>query len=82
MLFRSCQNQILHVDLHLGNVLVDSNSRVYLIDFDKARYSIQNKDKLRDKYLRRWRRAVIKHRLPEKLSDLMHSCLRENYDKD
>ena len=76
------QNQILHVDLHPGNVLVDSNSRVYLIDFDKARYSNQNKDKLRDKYLSRWRRAVIKHRLPEMLNDLMHSCLRKNYDKD
>ena len=76
------QNQILHVDLHPGNVLVDSNSRVYLIDFDKARYSNQNKDKLRDKYLSRWRRAVIKHRLPEMLNDLMHSCLRKNYDKE
>jgi 3-deoxy-D-manno-octulosonic acid kinase len=72
------QNQILHVDLHPGNVLVDSDSRVYLIDFDKARFSIQNKDKLRDKYLRRWRRAVIKHRLPEKLNDLMHSYLHNN----
>ena len=76
------QNQILHVDLHPGNVLVDSNSQVFLIDFDKARYSNQNKDKLRDKYLSRWRRAVIKHRLPEMLNDLMHSCLRKNYDKD
>jgi 3-deoxy-D-manno-octulosonic acid kinase len=76
------QNQILHVDLHPGNVLVDSNSRVYLIDFDKARYSNQNKDKLRDKYLSRWGRAVIKHRLPEMLNDLMHSCLGKNYDKD
>ena len=76
------QNQILHVDLHPGNVLVDSNSRVYLIDFDKARYSNQNKDKLREKYLSRWRRAVVKHRLPEMLNDLMHSCLRKNYNKE
>lgn len=72
------QNHILHVDLHPGNVLIDSNSRVYLIDFDKARYSTQNKDKLRDKYISRWRRAVIKHKLPEKLNDLMHSYLHKN----
>ncbi len=70
------QNQILHVDLHPGNVLVDSNSRVYLIDFDKARYSYLNKDKLRDKYISRWRRAVIKHRLPEMLWEIMDSKLR------
>lgn len=76
------ENQILHVDLHPGNVLVDSHSRVYLIDFDKARYSSQNKDKLRDKYLSRWHRAVIKHRLPEMLNDLMHSNLQMKVDKD
>ncbi len=71
------QNQILHVDLHPGNVLVDSGNRVYLIDFDKARYSYLNKDKLRDKYISRWRRAVIKHRLPEMLWEIMDSKLRK-----
>jgi 3-deoxy-D-manno-octulosonic acid kinase len=65
------------VDLHPGNVLVDSNSRVYLIDFDKARYSYLNKDKLRVKYISRWRRAVIKHRLPESLWEMMSSELRK-----
>lgn len=81
-IFALIKNQILHVDLHPGNVLVDSNNRVYLIDFDKARYSTQTKNKLRDRYLSRWQRAVIKHRLPKMLNDLLHSCLQKNVDKD
>ena len=54
-----------HVDLHPGNVLVDHHNRVFLIDFDKARTTPQNRDQLREKYINRWRRAVSKHRLPE-----------------
>jgi len=59
------ENTIHHVDLHPGNVLVDDQNRVFLIDFDKARTGPQNRDQLREKYISRWRRAVAKHRLPE-----------------
>lgn len=58
-------NRIYHTDLHPGNVLVDADNRVFLIDFDKAAYYRKNKNSLRSKYLQRWNRAVKKHRLPE-----------------
>lgn len=58
-------NNIHHVDLHPGNVLVDNHNRLFLIDFDKARTAPQHRGRLRERYTRRWRRAVAKHRLPE-----------------
>jgi 3-deoxy-D-manno-octulosonic acid kinase len=61
--------KIFHRDLHPGNVLVNSDNRVVIIDFDKASYFAGSKNDLRDRYLTRWRRAVIKHRLPEILSE-------------
>jgi serine/threonine protein kinase len=61
------RHRILHVDLHPGNVLVDSHQRVYLIDFDRARRVAPGEKRLRRRYLRRWRRAVRKHRLPDEL---------------
>ena len=73
-------NNIFHVDLHPGNVLVDSDDRVFLLDFDKACLSRKNKNKLRDQYLSRWRRAVIKHRLPEMLCEMMCTGLGKNYE--
>lgn len=73
-------NNIFHVDLHPGNVLVDSNDRVFLLDFDKACLFRGNKNRLRDHYLRRWRRAVIKHRLPEMLSEMIYTGLQKNYE--
>ncbi len=57
-------NNILHVDLHPGNVLVDDGDIVYIIDFDKARTGMKNKDKLLKRYIDRWERALIKHKLP------------------
>lgn len=67
------RHRILHLDLHPGNVLVDPNDRIFLIDFDKARF-FYNRKKLTAKYLRRWQRAVIKHNLPICLYDnLAHS---------
>ena len=74
------RNNIFHVDLHPGNVLVDSDGRVFLLDFDRARISQMNKNRLRDHYLRRWRRAVIKHRLPEMLSEMLSAGLDKNYE--
>ncbi len=59
------EHRIHHTDLHPGNVLVDDNGVVYLIDFDKARNNIRNRQKLRIRYDRRWRRAIEKHRLPK-----------------
>lgn len=73
-------NCILHVDLHPGNVLVDSAGMVSIVDFDKARIWRGSIAKLRDLYLRRWRRAVIKHGLSPLLTELMSLTLR-SYDE-
>jgi len=70
------ERKIFHVDLHPGNVLVDQAGVVYLVDFDKAREFQGSAAKLRDLYLRRWRRAVIKHRLSPILTELMSLTLR------
>lgn len=70
-------HRILHIDLHPGNVLIDKNEVVHLIDFDNACAWKGSERDLRDQYLRRWRRAVIKHRLPETLSELMAAELRQ-----
>ena len=69
-------NGILHVDLHPGNVLVDADEKVHLLDFDKAREVSMPRRKLRDLYIFRWRRAVIKHRLPPIFSELFCLGLR------
>lgn len=73
-------NKILHVDLHPGNVLVDSKGKVFLVDFDKAREYPGSVDTLRDLYLRRWRRAVIKHKLAPLLTELMSLTLRSYHE--
>jgi 3-deoxy-D-manno-octulosonic acid kinase len=70
------RNRVLHVDLHPGNVLVSPEGRVYVVDFDKARVYRGSASALRDLYLRRWRRAVIKHGLSPVLSELMSLTLR------
>lgn len=62
-------NRILHVDLHPGNVLVNSAGEVFLVDFDKASAFDSSLQDLRDSYIFRWRRAVIKHRLPQYLCE-------------
>ena len=72
---------IWHVDLHPGNVLVDSNDRLFIIDFDKACYFRGTSAALRDQYLFRWRRAVIKHNLPDLLSEIVCMGLKKN-DED
>jgi 3-deoxy-D-manno-octulosonic acid kinase len=71
------QNGIHHVDLHPGNVLLrETDGVVMLIDFDKGRETSLSIADLRERYLRRWRRAVIKHGLPPVLNELMSMKLR------
>jgi len=64
------KNKILHADLHPGNVIVDNQNQVYLIDFDKGSVFPRGKNELRTRYLRRWNRAIQKHGLPEMLSEI------------
>jgi 3-deoxy-D-manno-octulosonic acid kinase len=70
------QNRIFHVDLHPGNVLVTPTGMVHIVDFDKAHIFKGPASALRDLYLRRWRRAVIKHDLSPILSEIMSLMLR------
>ncbi len=74
------RHNIFHVDLHPGNVLLSKNGDVHIVDFDKARVFTGSSQALRDLYLRRWRRAVIKHGLPPVLSELMSLSLRSYND--
>lgn len=74
------KHHILHVDLHPGNVLLNDQLELFLIDFDKAKFIKGSKNKLRDYYLRRWRRAVLKHNLPDYLAELLSAGLRKNFD--
>lgn len=76
------RNKIFHVDLHPGNVLVDKTGKVFLLDFDKAIPFRGRPNALRDHYLRRWRRAVLKHDLPDIVSEGVCAGLRENFEND
>lgn len=69
------ENQIHHVDLHPGNVLVDSQNNLFIIDFDKAVTTPQNRHKLQQKYIKRWQRSVLKYKLPAVLNNI--SDIRE-----
>jgi len=73
-------NNIMHADFHPGNVLVDEDDQVYLIDFDKTGLYRGGQKKLADKYLRRWCRAVQKHGLPQMLCTLMQAGVSEHRD--
>ncbi len=64
-------NQIYHTDLHPGNVLIDADGACYIIDFDKTRIDIHNRETLRCRYQQRWQRAIIKYRLPQWLETVM-----------
>ncbi len=69
------QNDILHVDLHPGNIVVDGADQIFLVDFDKGQIHHGSREKLRNRYLTRWQRAVTKHRLPELLTDMLQAGL-------
>ena len=74
------QHNVFHVDLHPGNVLLSGKGEVFIVDFDKAQMFNGSPQALRDLYLRRWRRAVIKHGLSPVLSELMSLTLRSYND--
>ncbi len=76
------RNRILHVDLHPGNVVLDRENRLFILDFDKARKVRWSLNSIRDYYLRRWRRAVIKHGLPDFLSEAVCLGLRQSFEED
>jgi len=68
-------HQIYHADFHPGNILVNKDNQVFVIDFDNARYYRGKRRKLCEKYLRRWKRAIVKHRLPYMLYEIMDNGL-------
>ena len=73
---RLIANKVLHVDLHPGNIIVDQNDSVFLVDFDKGRLCDKSGKKLKTYYLARWQRAVIKHRLPLVLDEMLRAGLK------
>jgi len=74
---RLIDHEILHVDLHPGNVVVDGADRVFLLDFDKGRPYRRGRQALKDRYYSRWRRAIIKHSLPVMLKDMLSEGLQK-----
>ena len=73
---RLIDNRIMHVDLHPGNVLIDSQDRVFLLDFDKGKIHRGHKTSLRQRYVKRWQRAVSRHGLPDFLTEMLGSGLK------
>jgi 3-deoxy-D-manno-octulosonic acid kinase len=69
------QNDILHVDLHPGNIVVDGADQIYIVDFDKGQIYHGSRKKLRNRYLTRWQRAVTKHQLPVMLIERLQAGL-------
>jgi len=69
------QNNILHVDLHPGNIVVNGTGQIFIVDFDKGQIHHGSRKKLRNRYLTRWQRAVTKHRLPEILTEMLQAGL-------
>ena len=70
------KNRIHHVDLHPGNVLVDKEGGIHIIDFDKACMSSMKPARLMGAYIRRWKRAVKKHSLPDRMLTVFEQKLR------
>jgi tRNA A-37 threonylcarbamoyl transferase component Bud32 len=73
------RENIFHVDMHPGNVLITEDGSVALIDFDKAHIYGGAKNKLRDLYICRWRRAVLKHKLSHRLVEGMCGGLLKRF---
>jgi 3-deoxy-D-manno-octulosonic acid kinase len=75
---RLIDHRIWHVDLHPGNVLVNQENTVFLVDFDKGRFFRGSRARLKARYLSRWQRAVRKHRLPQMLTEALQTGLHRN----
>mgnify|MGYP006292647853 CR=1 FL=1 len=75
MINRLISHGIWHVDLHPGNVLVNKDAAVYLIDFDNAKTGQSCLNRIRDRYAARWRRAVQKYGLPAFVDEMMQAGL-------
>jgi hypothetical protein len=73
------EHRVFHIDLHPGNVLLNERGESFILDFDKAAYVSGSRNQLRDRYLCRWRRAVLKHGLPDYLTELMSHGLRRTF---
>jgi len=69
MVAKMIGRRILHVDFHPGNILISEGGDVFLIDFDRAKVYKRPRPDLHHRYIRRWQRAVEKHRLPAWLGD-------------
>lgn len=60
--------QLLHVDLHPGNILLDAQQLPMVIDFDKAHATNLDVSALIERYIERWSRAVAKHGLADAIA--------------
>jgi 3-deoxy-D-manno-octulosonic acid kinase len=69
-IFLLVHHNILHVDLHPGNILLNDQNHPFIIDFDKARFYRGSKENLIEKYIGRWKRSVRKHHLPLILNEV------------
>ncbi len=57
---------IFHVDLHLGNVLLDQNNNVFIIDFDRAVFfNERQKTSIYKKTISRWLKSCKKYQVEE-----------------
>jgi len=59
-----------HIDLHPGNIIIDSSNKVFILDFDKACYVTGDRRELKKKYRTRWKRALEKYKFSDRLADL------------
>jgi 3-deoxy-D-manno-octulosonic acid kinase len=74
---RLVECRFIHVDLHPGNILVDGDDNIYIIDFDKGHVSSAEEQQLYEAYYQRWRRAIAKHQLPKVLDDMLLKGLND-----
>ena len=72
---RLIECRCMHVDFHPGNILVDGDDNIYIVDFDKGYLSSSKREKLCDQYCKRWRRSIIKHHLPPILDEMLQKGL-------
>ena len=64
------KNNIFHVDLHPGNILIDAEGNPYIIDFDRARMTHLSPKKMIRRLQTRWEKALLKYHLPSTISNL------------